>query len=165
MRRATTQPPRDADAGADADAGEEGHGGPHLVLYDGDCGLCSRLVQFVLDHDPAGRFHFAALQSPLGRAVVARAGGDPAVLSTLYVVPRYREGLMPVFTKSDAATFIAGRLAGPWRAASWLRVLPRGLRDVGYDLVARHRHRAFGPDDQCLLPTPEERRRFIDEEP
>lgn len=149
------------------DAGHttEGTPGPHLVLYDGECGLCSRLVQFVLERDPDGRFHFARLQSPLGRAVVARAGGDPDVRSTLYLVPQYRERRMPVFTKSDAATFIAGRLAGPWRAVSWLRLIPRGLRDLGYDLVARHRHRAFAPDEPCLLPSPGQRRRFVEEEP
>jgi predicted DCC family thiol-disulfide oxidoreductase YuxK len=151
-------------------SGRDDHGGtdtagPHLVLYDGECGLCSRLVQFVLERDPAGRFHFAPLQSPLGRAVVAQAGGDPDVLSTLYVVPQYRERRTPVLTKSDAATFIAGSLSGPWRAAAWLRVVPRVLRDLGYDLVARHRHRAFRPDEHCLIPSPAERHRFIEDEP
>ncbi len=149
----------------DADTRDQPGAGPHLVLYDGDCGMCSRLVQFVLEHDPAGHFHFARLQSPLGRAVAARAGGDPEVHSTLYVVPHYRDRRTPVFTKSDAATFIAGRLSGAWRTASWLRVLPRGLRDFGYDVVARHRHGAFGPGEQCLVPSPEARRRFIEEEP
>lgn len=157
--------PGDAQARREQAAGSAPNDGPHLVLYDGDCGLCSRLVQFVLDRDPRGRFHFARLHSPLGRSVVARAGGDPDVRSTLYVVPRYREHLLPVLTKSDAATFVAGRLAGPWRAVSWLRSLPRVLRDLGYDVVARHRHRAFGADEQCLVPSPEHRRRFVEEEP
>lgn len=159
MRIGEAQPRRVADDGASS------ADGPHLVLYDGDCGMCSRLVQFVLQHDPIGRFHFARLQSPLGRAVVTRTGGDPDVLSTLYVVPRYRGRQAPVLTKSDAATFVAGGLTGPWRAAAWLRVVPRGLRDIGYDLVARHRHRAIDPDERCLIPTPAERRRFVEEGP
>lgn len=153
----------------DAQPRRRGHrgavAGPHLVLYDGECGLCSRVVQFVLRHDRAGAFHFARLQSPIGRATVMRAGGDPDALTTLFVVPGYQRGGAPVLTKSDAAAYIAARLGGGWRGLSWLRVLPRRLRDGAYDLVARHRHRAFGPDEHCLVPSPEVRHRFVEKEP
>ena len=97
--------------------------------------------------------------------MVARAGGDPDVLSTLYVVPHYRERAAPVLTKSDGATFIAAGLGGAWRMAAWLRFIPRGLRDRGYDLVARHRHRAPSSGESCLVPSPDQRRRFVEHEP
>jgi predicted DCC family thiol-disulfide oxidoreductase YuxK len=57
--------------------GPAGGEGQHLLLYDGVCGLCDHLVQFVLAHDPRGVFDFAPLQSATGRAAVAREGGDP----------------------------------------------------------------------------------------
>ena len=60
--------------------------GAHLVLYDGVCGLCSRVLQFVLTRDRRGVFHFASLQSATGKAVVARSGGDPAELTSFYVL-------------------------------------------------------------------------------
>ena len=66
-------------------------GGRHLILFDGVCGLCSRLVQFVLARDRRRAFSFASLQSPVGRAAVARAGGNPEELTTLYVFTNYRE--------------------------------------------------------------------------
>jgi predicted DCC family thiol-disulfide oxidoreductase YuxK len=136
--------------------------GAHLVLYDGVCGLCNRLLQFLLRHDRRGVFSFAALQSNVGRSMVARSGGDPGALTSFYVVADYQTGASRVFTRSDAALFIAGQLGWPWKAARWLRVVPKTLRDLAYDLVARSRYRVFGRYETCLLPSPEHRRRFVD---
>ena len=70
-----------------------------------------------------------------------------------------------VFLKSDAALRVASYLKWPW---SWGRaavILPRGLRDWAYDVIARNRYRWFGRHDACLLPTPELRRRLIASQP
>ena len=139
--------------------------GVHLVLYDGLCGLCNRVVQFVLRHDHRRVFRFAALQSPVGRSVVERSGGDPAELSTFYLVADYETAASRVLTRSDAALFVAGELGWPWKAAGWIRWVPKAIRDAAYDLVARSRYRLFGRYDQCPLPSPEVRSRFIDEGP
>jgi predicted DCC family thiol-disulfide oxidoreductase YuxK len=61
-------------------------GGRHLLLYDGECGLCNRLNRFVLRRDRRDRFRFAALQGEVGRAWAARLGRDPDDLSTFLVV-------------------------------------------------------------------------------
>jgi predicted DCC family thiol-disulfide oxidoreductase YuxK len=66
-----------------------------------------------------------------------------------------------VFTRSTAALRIARRLPFPWPLAYGFIVIPRPLRDAIYDWVARHRYQWFGRLDQCLVPTPEERQRFI----
>jgi predicted DCC family thiol-disulfide oxidoreductase YuxK len=124
----------------------------HLVLYDGVCGLCSRIVQFVVRHDRRGVFGFAPLQDPLGRSIVAQNGGDPDAPASFYVVAEHRADTRRALTRSDAALFIARELGWPWKAAGLFSVLPRALRDRGYDFVARHRHRVFGEYDQCLLP-------------
>jgi predicted DCC family thiol-disulfide oxidoreductase YuxK len=136
--------------------------GAHLVLYDGVCGLCDRLLQFLLRHDRRRVFRFAALQSDVGRSLVRRHGGDPDAITTLYVVADYERAAARAFTRSDAALFVAGELGWPWRLARVLRVVPRPLRDVAYDAVARRRYRLFGRFDQCQIPTPEFRSRFID---
>ncbi len=134
----------------------------HLILHDGACGLCSRLVQFVLRHDRRGVFSFAALQSAVGRSVVASIGGRPDDLTSFYVVADYRSAAPRVFTRSDAALFVASALPWPWRAARFLRFVPSTIRNAVYDAVARHRYRVFGRDDQCLIPSAEFNRRFID---
>src|SRR5262245_24677531 len=118
--------------------------GTHLILYDGVCGLCSRLVQFVLSHDALRVFNFASLQSTIGHEFVERAGGDPRDLNSFYVVADYRAGDSRTFTKSDAALFVLDRLGWPWKAARLIRVIPTRLRDLAYDALARVRYRIFG---------------------
>jgi predicted DCC family thiol-disulfide oxidoreductase YuxK len=136
--------------------------GRHLVLYDGVCGLCRRLLQFLLRHDHRRVFSFASLQSQVGQSIVERSGGNPGELTSFYVVADYQTAASRVFTRSDAALFVAGALGWPWKAAQLLRFAPRGIRDRAYDLVARGRYRLFGRFDRCLIPSPEFRSRFID---
>ena len=136
--------------------------GAHLVLYDGVCGLCSRLLQFLLKHDHRAVFNFAALQSATGKAMVARWGGNPDELTSFYVLANYRTGDARMFSKSSAALFVAGELGWPWKAAVLMRVLPGAILDRVYDVVAESRYRVFGRYEQCLTPRPEFRRRFVE---
>lgn len=136
--------------------------GTHLVLYDGVCGLCSRLVQFVLVRDRRAVFSFASLQSVVGRATVQRNGGNPADLNSLYVIADFRSPRARALTKTDAALFVTGQLGWPWQALQAARVVPKAVRDWMYDVVARYRYRVFGRYDQCRLPDPAFRRRFVD---
>jgi predicted DCC family thiol-disulfide oxidoreductase YuxK len=138
-------------------------GDTHLALYDGVCGLCNRLVRFLLEHDRHGVFMLASLQSATGTALVKRFGGCSDELSTFYVVADYRTASARMLGRSDAALFVAGQLGWPWKAAVLLRVLPRAVRDWAYDLVARHRYRVFGRLEGCLVPPAESRHRFIDD--
>lgn len=138
-----------------------GAGGVHLVLYDGACGFCSRLVRFLLDHDRRATFRFASLQSAVGRTVVERAGGDPRVLTSVHVVPNYNRANATILTKSDAVLFVAGELGWPWAAARILRRLPTAFRNRVYDLVARHRYQLPGSREACWLPDPDVKDRFI----
>ena len=137
-------------------------GGQHLLLYDGVCGLCDHLVQFVLARDPHGTFDFAPLQSDTGRAAVAREGGDPDVLTSFYVVRDYRTARARTLIKGRAALFVGGALGWPWRAVAVFGVLPTAVLDWAYDIVARYRYRVFGRVEQCALPRPDQRKRFVD---
>ena len=65
------------------------------------------------------------------------------------------------YLKSDAALRIARHLAGPWRLLSLLRIVPRSVRDWAYDRFAERRYRWLGRSDECLVPTPELRERFL----
>jgi predicted DCC family thiol-disulfide oxidoreductase YuxK len=134
----------------------------HLVLYDGVCGLCSSLFQFLLTHDRRAVFAFASLQSAIGRAVVERLGGDPPELTSFYVLANYRTRHSRIFARSQAALFVAGQLGWPWKAAVMARILPTALLDRAYNVIARYRYRVFGRFDQCPAPRPEFRNRFIE---
>jgi predicted DCC family thiol-disulfide oxidoreductase YuxK len=134
----------------------------HLVLYDGVCGLCSSLLQFLLTHDRRGVFAFASLQSRTGRTVVEHLGGDPADLTSFYDLANYRTDRSRTLARSKAALFVAGQLGWPWKAAIIARVLPSALLDRAYNVVARNRYRVFGRFEQCLAPRPEFRDRFVE---
>ena len=158
---------------------------PHpILLYDGVCGLCNRLVQFILRRDPEGVFRFAALQSALAGRVLARHGIRTDDLDTVYVVVDYETPAERLVGRSDAVVLILKRLgagfrpagqpgadvptrsSGPtiWRFTGFLlQLVPRRLRDWGYRLVARSRYRIFGRYDACPIPTAETRSRFLDE--
>jgi predicted DCC family thiol-disulfide oxidoreductase YuxK len=136
--------------------------GDHLVLYDGVCGLCSRLLQFVLTHDHRAVFTFASLQSATGRAMVGRSGGNPDELTSFCVVANYRTGRARMFSRSSAALFVARELGWPWKAAVLMHALPVAILDFVYDVVAQNRYRVFGRYEQCLPPRPEFRDRFIE---
>jgi predicted DCC family thiol-disulfide oxidoreductase YuxK len=133
-----------------------------LILYDGVCGLCSRMVQFVLRRDHAGHFRFASLQSAFAAELLARHGRVAGDLDTVYLVQNYGGPRESVLAKSRAVLGVARRLSFPWSLVGVLRVLPAAVLDRGYDQVARRRYRWFGRYDACPLPAPGARARFLD---
>lgn len=133
----------------------------HIVLYDGLCALCNGLVRFAMRRDRRDRLRFAPLQSPLGRSLVSRHGGDPDRLDTMYLVMFPGTAEETLLGKGRAALTAIASLGGPWRAASLLTRLPAALLDLGYGLVARRRYRLFGRHDSCPMPPPEHRHRFL----
>jgi predicted DCC family thiol-disulfide oxidoreductase YuxK len=138
-------------------------GGRHLILYDGVCGLCNRLVRFVLRRDRAGIFIFASLQGRYGRRLLESHGRGTGDLDTFAVVVDHASPRSELLVESPAALFVLEELGGGWRLCGRvLRVFPGRLLDLGYDLVARHRYRVFGRHETCPVPRPEERSRFVD---
>ena len=129
-----------------------------LVLFDGVCNLCNGFVQFVLRRDPQGRVAFASLQSELGQTVLQALDLPTAQLGTVLLIEDGR-----VYQRSDVPLRLSRHLSGAWPLVCHLRLLPRFLRDRVYDFVARHRYRWFGKQDQCMLPRPEWRARFVGE--
>ena len=134
-----------------------------IILYDGVCGLCNRLVQFLLKHDTDGRLHFASLQSDFAEKVLGRHGIDPKDLDTVHVVENYDQPNERVLQRSDAILRAGRELGGLWGASSSIaKVVPRAVRDLVYRLVATNRYRVFGKYDTCMLPDPSQRSRFLD---
>lgn len=134
-----------------------------IILYDGVCGLCNRLVQFLLKHDRQGRLRYASLQSDFAAKVLQRHGFDPKDLDTLHVVENYDQPAERVLQRSDAVLRAGRELGGIWSPlASLAKIIPRPLRDLCYRFVARNRYRVFGKYDTCMLPDPNQRSRFLD---
>jgi glycolate oxidase FAD binding subunit len=133
-----------------------------IVLYDGVCGLCNRLVQFLLRRDRSNQFRFASLQSQFAREALVRHGIDSADLNTVYLIVAYRSAHERLLQKSEAIAELAASVGGVWKLGDMLRVLPRSLADALYDFVARRRYQIFGKYKTCPLPGPGDREKFLD---
>jgi predicted DCC family thiol-disulfide oxidoreductase YuxK len=141
---------------------ESEHSNP-IILYDGVCGLCNRLVRFVLKHDSRAKFSFASLQSRFAATVLQRHGVNPDDLDTMYLVSDCQQSTERLASRSDAATLILRGLGGFWRTlAALFGLAPHGLRDWSYNLIARNRYRIFGKYETCMLPEEKYRHRFLD---
>jgi len=134
-----------------SDAGLDG-----LMLFDGVCNFCSGSVQFALKADRQGLTRFTPLQSPFGQALAAKYGLDLENPDSFL----YFEGGRAL-EASDAVLALARRLGPPWSWVGVLRIVPRAWRDAAYLLLARNRYRLMGWKDVCMVPTPEQRARFL----
>lgn len=127
-----------------------------VLLYDGDCGFCSRGVLFAFARDPKGQIRYASLQSDVGREMLSQHG-VPLDVATVVLIDA--EG---AHVRSRAALRTAKLLRWPWSWGYAAIVVPRPIRDAVYRWVAGHRHR-FGPAVvACRTPSPELRARMLD---
>ncbi|ENH95919.1 hypothetical protein J416_13594 [Gracilibacillus halophilus YIM-C55.5] len=128
----------------------------YIVLFDGECNVCDRSVQFIMQRDPNYLFQFASLQSEVGRSLLRQYHVPYEVDSiVLLTIDQY-------YLRSTAALRIAKQLKGPIRLVSVLRFVPRPIRDYCYQLFANYRYRFFGKKQACMIPKPEDKQRFID---
>ena len=134
-----------------------------IILYDGICGLCNRLNQFVLKRDRNDRFRFAALQSEFAGKILERHGVNPQVLDTMYLLLNYSQPDEHLVARSDAAVEILAELGGIWSAlVSIVQLLPRWFRDKAYNVIARNRYQLFGKYQTCQIPDERYRSKFLD---
>jgi predicted DCC family thiol-disulfide oxidoreductase YuxK len=129
-----------------------------VLLYDGECGVCAASVQWILRHERSTGLRFSALDSPIGQGL-QRIAHVPAGVDSLVWVNATAEGASARLY-SSAVLSALDYVGGVWQlvhAALW--IVPKPLRDGAYRLFARVR-RKFAPN-QCLLPTPEQRARFL----
>ncbi|HJF30294.1 MAG TPA: thiol-disulfide oxidoreductase DCC family protein [Sporosarcina psychrophila] len=127
-----------------------------IILFDGECNFCDSSVQFIIKRDPSAHFLFTSLQSEKGME-----------LTKQYAIPSEVDSLVLIengkaFTKSSAALRIAKKLDGLWHLLFLFILVPRKIRDAVYDYIAKNRYKWFGKkDDACMLPSPDQRKRFI----
>lgn len=127
------------------------------LMFDGVCNLCDGFVNFVADGDsapPSNRVRFGAQQKHM--ELLERVGA-PTDLSTLILIQGDRHYLY-----STAALRTLAVMGWPWRGLAAFSVVPAPVRDAVYKLVAAHRYHVFGKTEECRVPSPEFRRRFID---
>jgi predicted DCC family thiol-disulfide oxidoreductase YuxK len=135
-----------------------------VLLFDGECGLCNRVVRRLLCWDREGRLRYAPLQGPAAQAFLRSHGLPTEDFSSLVFVPDWSRRDRPDFRLRTSGVIAALRVVGggPRILADALSLVPAPVRDSGYRLVARTRRRFFGTARNCPLPRPDWARRFIE---
>jgi predicted DCC family thiol-disulfide oxidoreductase YuxK len=131
--------------------------GRDVIVFDGECALCSGFFRFMVARDRQERFAFATAQSPLGQALYRELGLPTVDYETNLVITGGR-----IHQRIDAFVAAMISLGSIWRAAALLRLLPGPLRDFLYHRIARNRYAIFGRYDSCMVPDPALRARFLD---
>ena len=127
-----------------------------IYLFDGHCVLCSRAVRYVLRHEKSPDIRFVAIQSGEGRTLAVKNDVDPDVPHTFLFVHKGK-----IYAESDAVIAIARYVGGPGKMAVIGKILPKFIRDWLYARIALNRYKLFGRMEQCYVPNPENRDRFV----
>jgi predicted DCC family thiol-disulfide oxidoreductase YuxK len=140
-----------------------GGGSNPIVLYDGVCGLCNRLVRFVLKNDRNDVFRFASLQSKLAEQILVRHRLRSESLETVYVVLDYGLAEERLLSRLQAVVYMLQQMSRPLAYVSViLRVLPAPIQKFLYGLIVCNRYRVFGRYETCPLPDSATRSKFLD---
>jgi predicted DCC family thiol-disulfide oxidoreductase YuxK len=128
-----------------------------IILFDGVCNLCDETVQKIIKNDKKDLFRFVPLQSELGQEIIKYLGVDTNKLDSIILY----EPKVAYFYKAEAIMEISKDLSG-WlhyiRLFSWL---PNGLANPVYDYIAKNRYKWYGKKEQCMMPTPELKQKFL----
>jgi predicted DCC family thiol-disulfide oxidoreductase YuxK len=127
-----------------------------LILFDGVCNLCNSSVQFILLRDKKDRFRFASLQSDYGQSILKQYNLPTDKFNSLALVENGK-----IYQKSTGALRIARNLKGLWPMLYGFIIVPPFIRNLVYDIIAKNRYRWFGKKEECMLPRPEWKQKFL----
>ena len=127
-------------------------------MFDGVCNLCNSAIQFVIKRDKKNLYKFAALQSDAATALLKERGIDTSKIDSIILI----DPNTAYYIKSSAALEIGKTFGGVWRLIGVFEWVPRPLRDWVYDLIAKNRYSWFGKQNECMIPTPELKAKFLD---
>lgn len=129
----------------------------HIIFFDGDCGVCNFWVQWILQRDKKDQFMFASLQSDFGQKFLGERNLDQKKFNTLYL---WKFGSYYLI-KSKAIIKVLNLLGGFYCIGSTIgSIIPTILSDQLYNVISKNRMKIS--NQKCYLPTPEERKKFIE---
>lgn len=127
-----------------------------ILLFDGVCNLCNRVVSFVIRRDKSTRIRFAPLQSEFSAELLLQFDLDPYKTDSVVYLSRGK-----VYQKSSAVLHLLKDIGGGWKILYGFIVIPPFIRDFFYQLIAKNRYRLFGRKEHCMVPSDEFRVKFL----
>lgn len=131
--------------------------GKKVVLFDGVCNLCNRSVQFIIKRDKKQQFLFASLQGKTGQQLLQQFDLPANDLNSFILIEGDK-----VYKRSTGALRMLKALGGGWQLLYAFIIVPPFIRDAVYNWIARNRYKWYGKREECMIPTPELRQRFLD---
>lgn len=127
-----------------------------IVLFDGVCNFCNFWIQFALKRDSKRKLKFTSLQGETAKKILPQYGIDPAILTSVIFIDNGK-----AYKESAAALHVCRYLDGGWEILYALIIIPAFIRDGIYKWIGRNRYKWFGKQETCMIPTPEQRSRFL----
>lgn len=116
-----------------------------ILLFDGDCKICNFWVQFIQKRKTKNKFEFVPLQSQKGNLLLADYKINSSIDSIVFILKN------KAYIKSNAAFQIIKQFGFLWKVLLIFWLVPRPIRDWGYDKIAKNRHRFFATKNECDL--------------
>ena len=127
-----------------------------IILFDGVCNLCNSSVQFIIRHDPKKLFLFASLQSDAASEILLQSPFKKLDLTSIVFIENGQ-----IYDRSTAVLKITRKLKGGYSLLYGFIIIPRLIRDWGYQQLANNRYHWFGKKDICMVPSANLKDRFL----
>jgi predicted DCC family thiol-disulfide oxidoreductase YuxK len=127
-----------------------------IILFDGVCNFCNSSVNFVIKRDKKALIQFATLQSEAGNKILQAFSLPTTEMNSFVFIENGK-----AFTQSTAALKVCRYLGAGWPLCYGFIIVPKFIRDGIYNWIAKNRYKWFGVKDQCMIPTPEVKARFL----
>lgn len=127
-----------------------------VILFDGVCNFCNGVVNFIIKRDRGNVFKFAPLQSLQAKKLLSDKLAGEEALKSIVLLENDK-----IYTRSTAALRICRHLYGPSRLLYGFIIIPAFIRDIFYKIISKYRYRWFGKREECMIPTPEIRTKFL----
>ena len=129
-----------------------------IILFDGVCNLCNGAVLKTIKYDKKNQFVFTALDSDTGKKILNHLKIDTTKVDSIILY----EPNLAYYIKSSAALKVMNDFGGFWKLNNIFWIVPKPVRDMVYDFIAKNRYKWFGKKESCMIPTPELKAKFLD---
>ena len=127
-----------------------------VILFDGVCNFCNNAVNFVIKRDKQAAIMFTPLQSDTGKELAKQYGIPVDDLQSFIFIEKGT-----AFNRSTAALKVCKYLNAAWPFCYAFLIVPVFIRDGIYNWIAKNRYKWFGQKNECMIPTPDVRARFL----
>jgi len=131
--------------------------GHPLIIFDGVCNYCCGVVNSIIGRDPGGVFRFAPFQSEAAGRILGQYNYPSDSLDSFVLIDGGK-----LYTKSEAGLRVQKLLGGIHKLLYAFIAVPAPVRDAVYDYIARNRYKWYGKKEECMIPDPEMRSRFLE---